>query len=93
MEATNYTLNELGQKEYTITTFQEFMAVLNDENVDMLTGNFYGMCLQFIEMRKIAPQIRWTGFIWTDDGNMEIKSPKLNRIKMIAEEDGDEKTT
>ena len=74
---------------HTITTFQEFIAVLNEDNVDMLTGNFYGMCLQFIKMRKIAPSIRWTGFTWTDNGNMEIRSPRLNRITMIAEEDDD----
>lgn len=64
-------------KEYQIRTFEDFTKVVNDKNVDMLCGNFYGVILQFIQMRKSNPKLKFTGFNWIDDGKLEIRKAKI----------------
>ncbi len=64
-------------KEYEIRNFQDFMKVVNEENVDMLCGNFYGLVLQFIKMRKAQPKMKFRGFDWIDDGTLEVRGAKI----------------
>lgn len=62
---------------YTIESFGDFMDVVNEKNADMLCGNFYGLVLQFIKMRKVSPKLKFEGFTWIDDGKIEIRNPKI----------------
>lgn len=65
-------------KKYQIKTFKDFTDVVNEKNIDMLCGNFYGIMLQFIKMRKMDPKIQFDGFLWIDDGKIEVRSPNFS---------------
>lgn len=64
-------------KLYKIRTFEEFGNVLNEDNIDVLCGNFYGSMIQFLEFRKRRPLIKCIGFNWIDDGKMDILPPNI----------------
>lgn len=68
-------------KKHKIRTFEELANVATEENVNMLCGNLYGCIIQFIEMRKKMPELKFVGIDWIDDGKIEIRNPK---IKLIA---------
>lgn len=72
-------------KTHEIRSFKELGNVVTEENVDMLSGNLYGILLQFVKMKKKHPEIKLLGFDWTDNGKIQIKQPKL--FKMTVEDE------
>lgn len=64
-------------KLYKIRTFEDFGNVVNEENVDMFCGNFYGSMIQFLKFRKMRSSVKYIGFNWIDDGKIEMLSPKI----------------
>jgi hypothetical protein len=58
----------------------------------MLCGNFYGVMLQYIRMRKAAPALKFTGFNWIDDGKIEVLNPTINGKKITMVVEGDEES-
>jgi hypothetical protein len=67
-------------KEYQINTIEDFMNVVNEKNMDMLIGNFYGMTVQWIKLKKKVPGVKFTGFKWIDDGLLEIRHPEVFKM-------------
>ena len=37
------------KKEYSIQNFEELMALVNEDNIDMIFGNFYGVAKHFLD--------------------------------------------
>ena len=75
---------------HEVRSFEDFANIINEENCDMLCGNFYGIILQYIRMRKAAPSLKFTGFNWIDDGKIEVLNPTINGKKLIMVVEGDE---
>ena len=73
-------------KEYQITTIEDFMNVVTEKNVDMMTGNFYGMAFQWLKIKKAYPKMKFKSFKWIDDGLIEIRKPEV--FQMNVEDNG-----
>lgn len=74
---------------HKIRSFDDLMNVLNDDNCDMIFGNFYGCVLSFLKLRKIHPELKMSGFDWIDDGKIEVREPKIStskRFKIVVED-------
>lgn len=62
---------------HKIRSFDDLMDVLNDDNCDMIFGNFYGCVKAFLEVRKKHPDLKMSGFDWIDDGKIELKETNV----------------
>lgn len=71
-------------KQYTITTIEELINVINESNIDMVIGNLYGMANYWLKLREKYPEVKFKSFTWIDDGKIEVKP--LNTFKIILEE-------
>lgn len=80
VETNSIKKNEDGHIIYEINSFEDFVNVVNEENCDMLCGNFYGVISQFIKMRKKVPGLKFSGFNWIDDGKLEVRNPKITVV-------------
>lgn len=67
-------------KTYEINSFETLGKVVTKENIDMLSGNLYGILMQFISIKEKHPEVSLKGVTWTDNGKMEIRQPKLFKI-------------
>lgn len=73
-------LEILKKKEFPIhkiRSFSDLMAVINEENCDMIFGNFYGCIQAFLKMRAKHPELEMSGFDWIDDGKIELREPNI----------------
>lgn len=75
------------QKEHKITTIADFMNVVTEENINMLTGNFYGMTLQWLKIKTKYPNMKFESFKWIDDGLIEIRAPEIFQINITENQD------
>ena len=69
-------------EDFMNVSIEDFMNVATDENLDMLIGNFYGMTLQYLEIRKKCPEVKFKSFKWTDDDIIEIRRPEVFKINL-----------
>ncbi len=72
----------MENKEYVITTIEDYMNVVTEENHEMLIGNFYGITLQWLKMKESSPDIKFKNFKWIDDGIIEIRKPECFVIEI-----------
>jgi len=66
------------KKEYSIQNFEELMALVNEDNIDMIFGNFYGVAKHFLELKKEYKGLVFTGFKWIDDGKVQVTGSQIN---------------
>jgi hypothetical protein len=78
------------EKEYQIRTIEDFMNVVTEENIDMLTGNFYGMTLQWLKIKTVYPKAKFNSFKWIDDGLIEIRRPEIFQINIESVDSNNE---
>ena len=74
---------------HKIRSFDDLMNVINDDNCDMVFGNFYGCVKAFLEVRKKHPELKMSGFDWIDDGKIELKEANVTvsqRFKIAVED-------
>lgn len=64
-------------KEYEIATIEDLTSLVNDENIDMIVGNLYGLLLQWIKIKKEIPEAKFPSFKWIDDGKYEIRKQEV----------------
>lgn len=67
-------------KVYKIYSFEQLGKIANKKNQDMLFGCLYGAFIQFIEIKKKQPKLKFQGINWIDDGKMDILKPKINIV-------------
>jgi len=72
-------------KEIRVNTIEDFFSIINQENVDMLTGNFYGMCMQLLKLKETNPDVVFKSFRWIDDGNYELRRPEVFEPEIIVD--------
>ena len=66
-----------NHKEHKIRSFEDFAGLVNEDNCDMLCGNFYGVIRQYIQIRKECPSLKFKGFDWIDDGKLQALNPDI----------------
>ena len=77
---------------HQIRSFDDLMAVITKENVDMIMGNFYGVIVHWLKVLEKYPDCKLTGFDWIDDGKLEIRPPNITvsqTFKMALKKDED----
>lgn len=80
-------MSKKKHKQHKIRSFHDFAKVVNEDNIDMLCGNFYGVMKQFVEMRKVEPKLKLTGFDWIDDGSLEVRGARITiEVKLKSDE-------
>lgn len=59
-------------QEHKITTIEQLFEVANKDNVNSLIKDLALSIEYFVELKRIAPKINSTEFIWIDDGKNDI---------------------
>ena len=72
-------------KTHQIRTFEEFGAVINEDNFAILMEQFIGVMEQYTRIKKVAPETIFKGFNWIEDGKTDILNPIINGVKMKDE--------
>lgn len=66
-------------KTHQIRTFQDLGNVINKDNFAILMEQFIGVMGQYTQIKGVAPETKFIGFNWIDDGKTDILKPIINK--------------
>jgi len=64
-------------KTFDINSFERLVEVADSENIDRLSKDLFLWLSIVVRMKEKFPELKQMGFVWTDDGKMDIKNLEL----------------